>query len=70
MVQQSDFEANYEKVLLSTEELLKISDNRYRLTLQVAFKANQLCYENLIANKEKESIIKPIVQSILDMEEM
>ena len=70
MVQQSDFEANYEKVLLSTEELLKISDNRYRLTLQVAFKANLLCYENLIANKEKESIIKPIVQSILDMEEM
>ena len=70
MLQQSDFEANYEKVLLSTEELLKFSDNRYRLTLQVAFKANQLCYENLIANKEKESIIKPIVQSILDMEEV
>lgn len=69
MTQKIGFKTNYEQVLLSTEKLLKFSDNRYRLTLQVAFKANQLCYENLIANKEKESTIKPIIQSILDMEE-
>ena len=53
MTQKIGFKTNYEQVLLSTEKLLKFSDNRYRLTLQVAFKANQLCYENLIANKEK-----------------
>ena len=70
MLEKSDCTVNYEQVLLSSEKLLEFSDSRYILTLQVAFRANQLCYENLVANRENESIIKPIVQSILDMEEM
>nr|UAD87152.1 DNA-directed RNA polymerase omega chain [Gracilaria pacifica] len=53
------------EVIYRTEELLNISDNRYKITIQIANRAKRKKYEDL--DIIDDPTIKPIIRSILEM---
>nr|YP_010197742.1 DNA-directed RNA polymerase omega chain [Gracilaria isabellana]UAD86158.1 DNA-directed RNA polymerase omega chain [Gracilaria isabellana]UAD87763.1 DNA-directed RNA polymerase omega chain [Gracilaria textorii] len=53
------------EVIYRTEELLNISDNRYKITIQIANRAKRKKYEDLDIIDDPN--IKPIIRSILEM---
>nr|YP_009510797.1 DNA-directed RNA polymerase omega chain [Gracilaria gracilis]AXI96470.1 DNA-directed RNA polymerase omega chain [Gracilaria gracilis] len=53
------------EVIYRTEELLNISDNRYKMTIQIANRAKRKKYEDL--DIIDDPTIKPIIRSILEM---
>lgn len=52
-------------VIYKTEELLEISPNRYRITVQVANRAKRRKYEDI--DIVEDPFIKPIIRAILEM---
>lgn len=57
--------ADFNKIIYKTEELLNISENRYKITAQVANRAKRKKYEDL--DIIEDPFIKPIIRSILEM---
>nr|YP_009511001.1 DNA-directed RNA polymerase omega chain [Hydropuntia rangiferina]AXI96674.1 DNA-directed RNA polymerase omega chain [Hydropuntia rangiferina]UAD87357.1 DNA-directed RNA polymerase omega chain [Hydropuntia rangiferina] len=53
------------EVIYKTEELLNASDNRYKITIQIANRAKRKKYEDL--DIIDDTSIKPIILSILEM---
>nr|YP_009510593.1 DNA-directed RNA polymerase omega chain [Gracilaria ferox]YP_010196517.1 DNA-directed RNA polymerase omega chain [Gracilaria cervicornis]AXI96266.1 DNA-directed RNA polymerase omega chain [Gracilaria ferox]UAD83914.1 DNA-directed RNA polymerase omega chain [Gracilaria cervicornis]UAD85750.1 DNA-directed RNA polymerase omega chain [Gracilaria ferox] len=53
------------EIIYKTEELLNISDNRYKITIQIANRAKRKKYEDLDIIDDPN--IKPIIRSILEM---
>nr|YP_010198940.1 DNA-directed RNA polymerase omega chain [Hydropuntia urvillei]UAD88389.1 DNA-directed RNA polymerase omega chain [Hydropuntia urvillei] len=53
------------EVIYKTEELLNISDNRYKITIQIAYRAKRKKYEDLDIIDDPNT--KPIIRSILEM---
>nr|YP_010198151.1 DNA-directed RNA polymerase omega chain [Gracilaria ornata]UAD86567.1 DNA-directed RNA polymerase omega chain [Gracilaria ornata] len=53
------------EVIYKTEDLLNISDNRYKITIQIANRAKRKKYEDLDIIDDPN--IKPIIRSILEM---
>uniref|UniRef100_A0AAU7YQ68 Putative DNA-directed RNA polymerase subunit omega n=1 Tax=Gracilaria hainanensis TaxID=2871843 RepID=A0AAU7YQ68_9FLOR len=53
------------EVIYRTEELLNISDNRYKITIQIANRAKRKKYEDL--DIIDDPTIKPVIRSILEM---
>nr|YP_063692.1 DNA-directed RNA polymerase subunit omega [Gracilaria tenuistipitata var. liui]Q6B8L8.1 RecName: Full=Putative DNA-directed RNA polymerase subunit omega; Short=PEP; AltName: Full=Plastid-encoded RNA polymerase omega subunit; Short=RNA polymerase omega subunit [Gracilaria tenuistipitata var. liui]AAT79767.1 conserved hypothetical plastid protein [Gracilaria tenuistipitata var. liui] len=53
------------EIIYKTEELLNISDNRYKITIQIANRAKRKKYEDL--DIIDDPTIKPIIRSILEM---
>nr|YP_009237712.1 DNA-directed RNA polymerase subunit omega [Gracilariopsis lemaneiformis]YP_009294684.1 DNA-directed RNA polymerase omega chain [Gracilariopsis chorda]AJO68514.1 DNA-directed RNA polymerase subunit omega [Gracilariopsis lemaneiformis]AML79966.1 DNA-directed RNA polymerase subunit omega [Gracilariopsis lemaneiformis]AOM66944.1 DNA-directed RNA polymerase omega chain [Gracilariopsis chorda]UAD88794.1 DNA-directed RNA polymerase omega chain [Gracilariopsis chorda] len=55
----------FNEIIYKTEELLNISENRYKITVQVANRAKRKKYEDL--DIIDDPFIKPIIRSILEM---
>nr|YP_010196312.1 DNA-directed RNA polymerase omega chain [Gracilaria cearensis]UAD83709.1 DNA-directed RNA polymerase omega chain [Gracilaria cearensis] len=53
------------EVIYRTEELLNMSDNRYKITIQIANRAKRKKYEDLDIIDDPN--MKPIIRSILEM---
>nr|UAD84119.1 DNA-directed RNA polymerase omega chain [Gracilaria changii] len=53
------------EIIYKTEELLNISDNRYKITIQIANRAKRKKYEDL--DIIDDPTIKPIIRSILEI---
>nr|WCH56277.1 DNA directed RNA polymerase subunit omega [Hypnea sp.] len=53
------------QIIYKTEELLDLSYNRYRITIQVANRAKRRKYEDIDIIEDPS--IKPIVRAILEM---
>nr|YP_010903030.1 DNA directed RNA polymerase subunit omega [Hypnea pseudomusciformis]WCH55084.1 DNA directed RNA polymerase subunit omega [Hypnea pseudomusciformis]WCH55483.1 DNA directed RNA polymerase subunit omega [Hypnea pseudomusciformis]WCH56677.1 DNA directed RNA polymerase subunit omega [Hypnea pseudomusciformis] len=53
------------QIIYKTEELLKLSNNRYRITIQIANRAKRKKYEDM--ETIDNPLIKPIVRAILEM---
>nr|YP_009731977.1 hypothetical protein [Gracilaria edulis]QHS70605.1 hypothetical protein [Gracilaria edulis]UAD85545.1 DNA-directed RNA polymerase omega chain [Gracilaria edulis] len=53
------------EVIYKTEELLNASDNRYKITIQIANRAKRKKYEDL--DIIDDTSMKPIILSILEM---
>lgn len=58
---------NSKEIIYKTEELLEVSNNRYRVTLQVAHRAKRRKYEDI--DIVEDPLIKPIIRAILEMAE-
>ena len=56
---------NSKKIIYKTEELLKASSNRYKITIQVANRAKRRKYEDL--DIVEDPFVKPIIRAILEM---
>lgn len=56
---------NSKEIIYKTEELLEASNNRYRVTLQVAHRAKRRKYEDI--DIVEDPLIKPIIRAILEM---
>ena len=56
---------NYQKIIYKTEELLKASTNRYKITIQVANRAKRRKYEDI--DIVEDPFVKPIIKAILEM---
>uniref|UniRef100_UPI0030029FBA DNA-directed RNA polymerase omega subunit n=1 Tax=Anunuuluaehu liula TaxID=3049639 RepID=UPI0030029FBA len=53
------------QVTYKTEELLEVSKNRYRITVQVANRAKRRKYEDI--DIVEDPLVKPIIRAILEM---
>nr|YP_010904224.1 DNA directed RNA polymerase subunit omega [Catenella fusiformis]WCH57475.1 DNA directed RNA polymerase subunit omega [Catenella fusiformis] len=53
------------QIIYKTEELLESSDNRYKMTIQVAHRAKRRKYEDI--DIVEDPLIKPIIRAILEM---
>nr|WCH58115.1 DNA directed RNA polymerase subunit omega [Cystoclonium purpureum f. stellatum] len=53
------------QVIYKTEELLEVSNNRYRITVQVSNRAKRKKYEDI--DIVEDPLIKPIIRAILEM---
>lgn len=53
------------QITYKTEELLNVSNNRYRITVQVANRAKRRKYEDV--DIVEDSMVKPIIRAILEM---
>nr|YP_010903625.1 DNA directed RNA polymerase subunit omega [Hypnea wynnei]WCH56477.1 DNA directed RNA polymerase subunit omega [Hypnea wynnei] len=53
------------QIIYKTEELLELSHNRYRITIQIANRAKRKKYEDI--DTIEDPMIKPIVRAILEM---
>nr|YP_010726267.1 DNA directed RNA polymerase subunit omega [Hypnea brasiliensis]WCH55283.1 DNA directed RNA polymerase subunit omega [Hypnea brasiliensis]WDY84742.1 DNA directed RNA polymerase subunit omega [Hypnea brasiliensis] len=53
------------QIIYKTEELLELSHNRYRITIQIANRAKRKKYEDI--DIVEDPLIKPIIRSILEM---
>nr|AOM64564.1 DNA-directed RNA polymerase omega chain [Riquetophycus sp.] len=53
------------EIIYKTEELLEVSNNRYRITVQVANRAKRRKYEDI--DIVEDPFIKPIIRAILEM---
>nr|YP_010726621.1 DNA directed RNA polymerase subunit omega [Hypnea edeniana]WCH54686.1 DNA directed RNA polymerase subunit omega [Hypnea edeniana]WDY85096.1 DNA directed RNA polymerase subunit omega [Hypnea edeniana] len=53
------------QIIYKTEELLELSHNRYRITIQIANRAKRKKYEDI--NIIEDPLIKPIIRAILEM---
>lgn len=53
------------QIIYKTEELLELSHNRYRITIQIANRAKRKKYEDI--DIIEDPLIKPIVRAILEM---
>lgn len=53
------------QIIYKTEELLDISNNRYRVTLQIANRAKRKKYEDI--DIIEDPFVKPIIRAILEM---
>nr|QVY58444.1 DNA-directed RNA polymerase omega subunit [Kappaphycus striatus] len=53
------------EVIYKTEELLEISHNRYKITVQVANRAKRRKYEDI--DIIEDPLVKPIIRAILEM---
>nr|WDA98842.1 DNA-directed RNA polymerase omega chain [Sciadococcus taiwanensis] len=62
-MEQSTF--NNEEILYKTEELLKASSNRYKITVEIANRAKRRRYEDIEILDETK--IKPVIRAILEM---
>nr|YP_010902631.1 DNA directed RNA polymerase subunit omega [Hypnea nidulans]WCH54486.1 DNA directed RNA polymerase subunit omega [Hypnea nidulans] len=56
---------NSSQIIYKTEELLELSHNRYRITIQIANRAKRKKYEDM--DNIENPLIKPIVRAILEM---
>ena len=56
---------NSNQIIYKTEELLEVSNNRYRITVQVANRAKRRKYEDM--DIVEDPLIKPIIRAILEM---
>lgn len=56
---------NSKQIIYKTEELLKASGNRYKVTIQVANRAKRRKYEDL--DIVEDPLVKPIIRAILEM---
>lgn len=52
-------------IIYKTEELLEASNNRYKITIQIANRAKRRKYEDL--DIVDDPTIKPIIRAILEM---
>lgn len=59
------YTCNSNEILYKTEELLKASTNRYKITLQIANRAKRRRYEDI--EILDESKIKPVIRAILEI---
>ena len=55
------------KIIYKTEEILKVSSNRYRITIQIANRAKRRKYEDV--DIVEDPFIKPIIRAIIEMVE-
>nr|YP_010903229.1 DNA directed RNA polymerase subunit omega [Hypnea cornuta]WCH55682.1 DNA directed RNA polymerase subunit omega [Hypnea cornuta] len=53
------------QIIYKTEELLELSNNRYRMTIQIANRAKRKKYEDI--ETIENPLIKPIIRAILEM---
>ena len=53
------------QVIYKTEELLNVSNNRYRVTVQIANRAKRRKYEDI--DIVEDPLVKPIIRAILEM---
>ena len=53
------------EIIYKTEELLAASNNRYRITIQVAHRAKRRKYEDV--DIVEDPLIKPIIRAVLEM---
>nr|YP_010903825.1 DNA directed RNA polymerase subunit omega [Hypnea musciformis]WCH56876.1 DNA directed RNA polymerase subunit omega [Hypnea musciformis]WCH57076.1 DNA directed RNA polymerase subunit omega [Hypnea musciformis] len=53
------------QIIYKTEELLELSNNRYRITIQIANRAKRKKYEDM--ETIDNPLIKPVVRAILEM---
>nr|YP_010903427.1 DNA directed RNA polymerase subunit omega [Hypnea cryptica]WCH55880.1 DNA directed RNA polymerase subunit omega [Hypnea cryptica] len=53
------------QIIYKTEELLELSKNRYRMTIQIANRAKRKKYEDM--ETIENPLIKPIIRAILEM---
>nr|YP_010902831.1 DNA directed RNA polymerase subunit omega [Hypnea flava]WCH54885.1 DNA directed RNA polymerase subunit omega [Hypnea flava] len=53
------------QIIYKTEELLELSHNRYRITIQIANRAKRKKYEDI--DIIEDPLIKPIIRAILEM---
>nr|YP_010902432.1 DNA directed RNA polymerase subunit omega [Hypnea nidifica]WCH54287.1 DNA directed RNA polymerase subunit omega [Hypnea nidifica] len=53
------------QIIYKTEELLELSNNRYRITMQIANRAKRKKYEDI--DIIEDPLIKPIIRAILEM---
>ena len=58
-------ESDSKEIIYKTEELISISDNRYKMTIQVANRAKRRKYEDI--DIVEDPLIKPIIRAILEM---
>nr|WOA02490.1 DNA-directed RNA polymerase omega subunit [Gloiopeltis furcata] len=56
---------NSNQVTYKTEELLHLSSNRYKITIQVANRAKRKKYEDI--DIIEDPLIKPVIRAILEM---
>nr|YP_010485085.1 putative DNA-directed RNA polymerase subunit omega [Hypnea cervicornis]UVW80779.1 putative DNA-directed RNA polymerase subunit omega [Hypnea cervicornis] len=56
---------NSSQIIYKTEELLELSHNRYRITIQIANRAKRKKYEDI--DSIENPLIKPIIRAILEM---
>nr|QCI07255.1 putative DNA-directed RNA polymerase subunit omega [Hypnea pannosa] len=56
---------NSSQIIYKTEELLELSNNRYRITIQIANRAKRKKYEDI--DTIEDPLIKPIIRTILEM---
>ena len=52
-------------IIYKTEKLLELSNNRYKITMQIANRAKRRKYEDI--DIVDEQIIKPVIRAILEM---
>lgn len=62
--------SNYTKIeskeiIYKTEELLEVSKNRYRITMQIANRAKRRKYEDV--DIIEDALMKPIMRAIIEM---
>nr|QVY58036.1 DNA-directed RNA polymerase omega subunit [Betaphycus gelatinus] len=60
-----DKQIDSNEVIYKTEELLEISHNRYKITVQVANRAKRRKYEDI--DIIEDPCIKPVIRAILEM---
>lgn len=53
------------EVIYKTEELLEASNNRYKITMQIANRAKRRKYEDI--DIVDDTMMKPIIRAILEM---
>lgn len=53
------------QIIYKTEELLEVSNNRYRVTVQIANRAKRRKYEDI--DIVEDPLVKPIIRAILEM---
>nr|QCI07460.1 putative DNA-directed RNA polymerase subunit omega [Leiomenia cribrosa] len=53
------------QIIYKTEELLEVSNNRYRVTVQIANRAKRRKYEDI--DIIEDPLVKPIIRAILEM---
>nr|YP_010726421.1 DNA directed RNA polymerase subunit omega [Hypnea spinella]WDY84896.1 DNA directed RNA polymerase subunit omega [Hypnea spinella] len=56
---------DYSQIIYKTEELLELSHNRYRITIQIANRAKRKKYEDM--DIIEDPLIKPIIRAIVEM---
>nr|YP_009296034.1 DNA-directed RNA polymerase omega chain [Schizymenia dubyi]AOM64969.1 DNA-directed RNA polymerase omega chain [Schizymenia dubyi] len=65
MNQYHNQRVDFNEITYKTEELLDVTTNRYKITVQVANRAKRRKYEDI--DIVDDPLIKPIIRSILEM---
>nr|YP_009396968.1 putative DNA-directed RNA polymerase subunit omega [Spyridia filamentosa]ARW66154.1 putative DNA-directed RNA polymerase subunit omega [Spyridia filamentosa] len=65
LLDHSNKNINYNKVIYKTEELLHAAANRYKITVQIANRAKRRKYEDV--DIIDDHLNKPVIRAILEM---